>query len=275
MTKIQVFIDFEAISAPFSHKLNINFDLPYAYSIGIHVGKKFKTKTTIINFNNISVEGVFEFIRLDITEKVRHIVDNPNLKVGRDSIEFIGWAPNLEKKILSKSFRGVEVIDQLKGESLSLSTLTSQEFSSKKYFIELRKEVNKKIDHEFIKRRGLELDGALAAFAGYELFRSATNSKKEWDININVLTIIKEVIEYSKDDIERMSFLHRNPAIFSKRKNELIIKNKEKQVLSRKINKLNSFIHSLENLDKDMTIEIALKESLEKIKELKKIKDNL
>ena len=59
MTKIRVFIDFEAISAPFSYDLNIKNDLPYAYSIGIHVGKKFKTRTTIINFNNISTDGIY------------------------------------------------------------------------------------------------------------------------------------------------------------------------------------------------------------------------
>ena len=275
MTKLQIFIDFEAISAPFSHKLNINSDLPFAYSIGIHVGNKFKTKTTIINFNKVSKDDVYEFIRIDITDKIRTILNNGDFKVNRETIQFVGWAPNLEKKILEKAFRGIVVVDQLKGESLSLSTLTSEEFKDNDYFTELKKEVNKNLDPEFIQRRGLNLDGALAALAGYELYRSATNMKRHWEINMDPTVLIKEVIEYSKDDIERMSFLHKNPGIFFERKEELKTKIRNKQIVSRQITRMKSFITALQNFDKDLTIEKVLEKSKLDLEELKKNKDNL
>ena len=275
MTKLQVYIDFEAISAPFSNNLKINNDLPYAYSIGIHKGKKFKTKTTIINFNNVSKDDVFEFIRIDISDKLRILTGDKTFKTNSDSIIFVGWAPLLEKKILSKSFKGIKVIDQTKGDSISLSSLTEEEFKDANYFESLKDEVKKKLDPEFITRRGLDHDGALAALAGYELYRSALNIKGKWDISINIRTLVKEIAEYSKDDILRMSFLFKNQSLFEKRKKDLIEKNAIKQKLSRKINKLNSLIKILDEYNPNDSIEKVINSSTKELKKLKKDKDNL
>lgn len=275
MTKIKVFIDFEAISAPFSHKLKINNDLPYAYSIGIHSGKKFKTKTTIINFNKTSVDNVFEFIRMDIIENIRDLISNKNFKVNKDSTVFVGWAPNLEKKILNKSFKGIRVIDQAKGDSISLSKATSEEFKEKEYFIELKKEVKKRVDEKFIQKRGLHIDGALAALAGYELLRSAQNKKGEWDIQLPTKTLIGEIIEYSKDDVVRMSFLHNNPGLFTKRKEEIIESNKKKSSISKTIVRLNNLVKILKTVDPEIKAKDLIEDSEKKLIELKKVKDNL
>lgn len=275
MTKIQVYIDFEAISAPFSHKLKVNNDLPYAYSIGIHKGKKFKTKTTVVNFNKVSKDDVFEFIRFDISDKLKELTGNKNFKINKDSVTFIGWAPILEKKILSQSFKGIEVIDQAKGESISLSTLTNKEYKDVVYFKTLKKEVNEKLDKEFIERRGLGHDGALAALAGYELYRSAMNIKSKWPISIDIRELVKEIVDYSKDDIVRMSFLSLNSNVFDKRKRELLKVNADKQRLSRQMNKLRNTIKSLESFDQEMNVSEALKITQDKLEKLKKEKDNL
>lgn len=275
MTKLQVFIDFEAISAPFSNNLKIPNDLPYAYSIGIHKGKKFKTKTTIVNFNEISANDVFEFIRMDISEKIRILTGDKTFKTNKDTVVFVGWVPLLEKKILALAFKGIEVIDQTKGESVSLSKLTEKEFQTS-YFEILRVIVHKHLDETFITRRGLHLDGALAALAGYKLYANAHNiTKGKFNIEIDVKTLLKEINIYSKDDIVRMSFLHKNPSIFLKRKKDLLIVNEKKQKISRNINKINNLINTLQDFDKKETIEHVLEKSKKNLEELKKEKDNL
>lgn len=275
MTKLQVFIDFEAISAPFSSKLKVNNDLPYAYSYGVHQGSRFKTRTTIIDFNKINKEDVFEFIRKDISDGLRSLTGNKTFKANKDTITFIGWAPNLEKKVLSKAFKGVRVTDQTKGESISLSSLTQIEYKEITYFETLKKEVEKKLDPEFVIRRGLHHDGALAALAGYLLYKGARNIKDSWNIEIDTKQLLKEIKIYSKDDIVRMSFLFKNSALFAKRKKELIEKNKKKQTLSRRLNRLVSLSKSLANYDKEMTVEKLTKDINKEIEILKKDKDNL
>ena len=174
MTKIKVYIDFEAISAPFSHNLKIRNDTPYAYSLGIHVGKKFIHRTKILDFNKVDISDLDERMRLYIIDDIRDILNKRSFAVNRKTIEFISWAPNLEKKILSKCFKGIKVSDQVKGHQISLTTLTKEEFNGE-YFELLKKEVNKKIGIEFIKKRGLNKDGALAALAGYQLYADARN----------------------------------------------------------------------------------------------------
>ena len=274
MTKLRIFIDFEAISAPFSFKLNIPQDTPYAYSLGIHIGKKFKIKTTIVNFNEIGLDSLYEWIRLDIVEKIRDITGKKDFKVNKDSIQFIGWAPNLEKKILNKSFRGIEVIDQAKGESISLTTLTEKEFDGE-YFKTLREFVAKTLDSEFIEKRGLKYDGALAALAGHALYASAKNITNKFTLDIDLRTLVKEIVKYSKEDIIRMSFLQLNQPIFIKRKKELLILNEKKQKLSIKINKVKRTISILEAYDKNMKVSDLLKEQEHILKRLNIDKDNL
>ena len=275
MTKIKVFIDFESISAPFSYDLNIDNDFPFAYSIGIYKNKKFITKTTIINFNKIDSSKIYEFIRKNISKKIREILQNKNFQVNSESISFIGWVPNLEKKILFKSFKGVEVIDQSKGKCLSLSKLTEPEFKEIIYFKELKKEVNKNLDPIFIQKRGLNLDGALAALAGYQLFIYAFNKDAKWKINIDIQTLIKEIYEYSKDDVKRMFVLYKNPFVFTKRSEKLVKYNMEKQIIHRKINKLNTFLKLLNECSKLDTIEFTINNVGEKINDFKKEIENL
>ena len=204
MTKVQVYIDFEAISAPFSFDLKVQDDLPYAYTLGLYVGKKFKISTKIINFNEISIDNIFEHIRLDIISKIRKMLDNKTFGVNKDSVEFIGWAPNLEKQILNKALTGCKVKNMLKGQSLSLSALTKKAFSIENYFPSFRKAVNKDLDEKFIQRRGLDQDGSLAALAGYQLLMHSKNKKGKYSVDINTSTLVKEIIQYSKDDVKRM-----------------------------------------------------------------------
>ncbi|NQZ66327.1 MAG: hypothetical protein HRT99_03905 [Mycoplasmatales bacterium] len=275
MTKMKVFIDFEAISYPFSKELQIDNNFPFAYSIGIFKGKKFKTKTTIINFKQISTDSVYEFIRKDISKKLRELTNNKNFKTNSDSVVFVGWSPFLEGKILNESFKGIELIDQANGDFVSLTKLTEKEFDDN-YFENLRASSKQNLDDEFIIKRGLHLNGALAALAGYKLFSNTFNLKNgQYNINIDSRILLKEIRKYSKDDILRMAYLHDNPSIFEKRKQKLLIINKNKELINKEINRLNSTYRALMEFDHKQTILEALKYTNAKIKKLKKDKDNL
>ena len=254
MTKIQVFIDFEAITQPFSKELKLDNDFPYAYTIGIKRGKQFKTKTSILNFNHVSEEDVFQFIRVDIIEKIHALIKLKGFKINKETIEFVGWAPNLEKKILAKSFEGIEVKDLAKGASISLSNLTNANFNNKKYFSTIRKDMTKSLKPDFITRRGLDQDGAIASLAGYLLFSDARNLSGKFSVDTNIGSLIKDLLEYSKDDVLRMHFLNSNPKIFNERKKALEEINKEKSILAKKKSRLKSFLNNLENYDADSKV---------------------
>lgn len=90
MTKVNVFIDFEAISMPFSKAVKLEADFPYAYTLGIYVGKKFKTRTYVFNFERYSTEDVFELVRASITNDIRTLLDNKKFAVNAETVKFIG-----------------------------------------------------------------------------------------------------------------------------------------------------------------------------------------
>lgn len=253
MTKIKVYIDFEAISAPFSYKLRIPNDTPYAYSLGIHVGKKFIHRTKVLDFNKVDVTDLDDRMRLYIINDIRDILSKRTFAVNKNSIEFVSWVPNLEKKILSKCFKGIKVIDQVKGKQVSLTALTKEEFKGE-YFELLKKEVNNKLGSEFIEKRGLNKDGALAAIAGYQLYADARNIEKKWDIHIPIRTLLKEIRLYSADDVIRMSWLELNNAEFVKRVKDQVEINVERQKDSRTLFKLNAAISMLKKADQKLTI---------------------
>ncbi len=275
MTKIKVFIDFEAISYPFSRTLKVEKDLPFAYSIGIHKGKKFKTKTTIINFQKINSDQVYDFIRKDITENMRKLLNDKSFSTNANSVVFVGWSPILEIKILQKSFKGISVIDLAKGEYISLSKLTDQEFEDN-YFVNLKSSVKNNLDNDFIIKRGLNLNGVLAALGGYKLYLDSKNNIKDrFNLSIDTKTLLKEIKEYSKDDVVRMSFLYNNSNIFEERKQALFLINKKKSKINKRINELNNLVKYLDGFDVSMTISNLLKNVDREKEKLKKDKDNL
>lgn len=275
MTKIQVFIDFEAITQPFSRELGLDNDFPYAYTIGIKKGKQFKTKTSILNFNHVSEEDVYQFIRVDIIEKIHDILKLKTFLINKDTVEFVAWAPNLEKKILSKSFQGFEVKDLAKGESMSLSALTNDDFKMQTYFPTIRKDMKKTLSEKFIERRGLNQDGAIAALTGYLLFADARNIKGKFDVDTNIRSLINELIEYSKDDVLRMCFLASNPTKFNQRKIAWKELNEKKIVLARRANKLNSLLRTIGEYDSEKTIHEITQEIDLELKKISKEKSKL
>ena len=270
MTKKKIYIDFEAISSPFNRASKLPQDVPYAYSIGLYKGKKFKSKTFIFNFTRDNVAEVNDIMRFRIMDDIRELMNDRAFKVNKSTIMFVGWAPNLEKKILDKMFKGIDVVDQntSKGD-MSLSRITHKEFEDN-YFPEFKKRVAEQIDPKFVEKRHLFSDGALAALAGHILYNKVHNRTKKFIVDIDTQVLIKELVAYSKDDVVRMAFVNDNPALINKRierfKELLIKKNKIKS----SINRNERFLKKLETFNE----EISVKELKDEIKKMLKEKND-
>lgn len=273
MTKISVFIDFEAISMPFSREAQIADEFPYAYTLGIYVGNKFKTKTFVFNFQQDSVNDIYDVLRNYISRDIKGILGNKNQSINKSSVKFIGWSPILEKKILNKVFPGFDVSPLNKGFELSLSRLTPE--IKDNYFVMTKKLIARHMDAEFIKRRNLDHDGAVAALAGYLLYSAVMPEKGKFYFDYDMKTLVGEIKKYSKEDVTRMAFLNDNRALFDKRKEKALKTLADKQVIIKSLDRAERLSHSLATMDQEKTIEVALKELKAEITKLKEEKSKL
>lgn len=275
MTKLKIYIDFEAISSPFNREIKISRDFPYAYSIGLFVGKKFKSKTFVFNFNKDNIDNIDQILRVNILKDIRELTNKKNFLVNKDTVTFISYAPALERKILSKVYRGVSVKDISEGAMISIAQATEEYISKENYFEYLKSYVAINVSGTFIEKRGLNNDGALASIAGYYLYLKAFNLNGKFakeDINTRVL--VKELARYSKDDVIRMKFIENNRNDFLKkakvRKQNILKRNK----INSEIRKLDNTIENLKCEDQKLTIEKFIKKIKTKRKKLNtKIQD--
>ncbi len=218
MTKLEVYIDFESISAPFNWKVGIKTDFPYAYSVGLYAGKTFKTKTFIFNFNKQDSEDIERIIRHQLLTDVRKLSGKKDMVINAQTIRFVSFSPILEKKILSNVYKGIEVYDISLGKSISLSNATkSFDKTPVVYFEKLKAWVDKNMDPVFVSKRGMKHDGALAALAGHILLVDATNQTSKYYSNpIDIRTLVKEIAVYSNDDVVRMKYIKEDVALYLK-----------------------------------------------------------
>ena len=276
MTKLKIYIDFEAISSPFNRELKIPRDFPYAYSIGVFVGKNFKSKTFIFNFNKDSIENIDQILRINILNDIRQLTSKKDFLVNKDTIKFVSYAPALERKILSKVYRGINVEDISKGAMISIAKATEEYIDSKNYFSYLKGYVQENIAENFIQKRGLNNDGALASIAGYYLYLNAHNKKGKFFKNsIDNRSLVKELSDYSKDDVIRMKFIEKNKNSFltkaKSRKNNILARNK----INLEIRKMDHTIENLKLEDPKLTIEKLIKKIKLKRKKLNNRIDDL
>ncbi len=251
MTKLEIYIDFESISSPFNWKVGIKADFPYAYSVGLYAGKEFKTKTFLFNFNTQDVEDVQAILRKQLLRDVRSLSGKRNFMINVQSTRFVSFSPVLEKKILNTVYRGIEVYDISMGKSISLSNATKG-FDKKPvlYFEELKKWVTKNMDEKFVSKRGMHHDGALAALAGHILLVDARNLKtKFYTESINIRTLVKEITDYSKDDVVRMKFIKENIPLFLEVSQKVEENLKEMQIARKKLRSLEVVERYLEEND--------------------------
>ncbi len=282
MNKVNILIDFEALSMPFCRNANVRVDFPYACSIGV-LGKdnKYKYKTFLFNPKQ-QASSINEILRKWIITNTRDILNNRKFVINEKTTFFTAYDNNLEQKILKDIFPGVTVFDQSEGCQISLDRISHRHTGEVKYFDKIREEA-KLLTGEFYKRRGLENDGALAAYAGYLIITSNWKGDIKWKSKLKMSVIKREVEKYSKDDVVRMGYLDKNKKLMNEDIVQLKIQNKEIMKL-RKINTFNKkvleYLSTLkkgttigdvkQNLSKDSDKNLSTITKLKKIKNIKK-----
>lgn len=252
MTKLRIFIDFEAISLPFTRKTKIESNFPFAYTLGFYVGKKFKTRTFIFNFQKEALDSINEIMRKQIIHDIRFILDQKNFAFNKDSVEFIGWNPTLEKQILGRIFPNFIVNSLSKGIELSLTRLTHE--IKNDYFSYFKKIISQQINSKLIQRRGMNHDGAIAAFAGYLLYAIVHDPKNKLVVDFNLEILLKEIRRYSREDVTRMHFLHSHPELFAKRREKALLLIKQKNKLKNMINQKERLLKLINKFKSEKTV---------------------
>lgn len=257
---------------PFSKAANLQSDFPYAYTLGIYRGKKFKTRTYVFNFERISTDEIVEVLRVNIIKDIRDILDNKTFTVNADTVKFIGWAPHLEKKIIGQLFKDAIVSAFNQGFELSLSRLTP-EFEGN-YFEVLKSQVRQNLSPKFIEMRNLNHDGALAALAGY-LLCMQIKGKGKFYFPFEVKSLIKEIKEYSKEDVTRMAFLNDNQALFDQRRDKALELLRDKQKVIKHIQANEKLVKRLSDLEQAKTIEMIVKDLEDETTNLKSKREKI
>ncbi|MCR8613144.1 MAG: hypothetical protein NC236_01540 [Mycoplasma sp.] len=271
----RIFIDFEAITSPFKNEWRDVWkdkyvDIPFIYTIGIYREQDFKTKTKLISFSEIEFnsKNLYDFLRLEIIRDVRELLGNDRFFINRNTTSFVAWDPALERKILSKVYTGVKIIDLTKGRRISLSRATNSEIN-KEYFSYFTKVLSKNTLEKLPNmKKMIKEDGAKAALCGYLLLQKyvPTNEKTHF-FDVDYEKMLQELLNYSKDDVLRMEIVDKNYEEFEKIYEEWSKLNKKKNVLRKEIRIakiVNEYLSSkFENDEKNITNII------------KKINDNL
>lgn len=285
MNKIKIYIDFEAISSPFNWSFNAKEDWPFAYSIGTFEKTKFITKSFVMDFGHLKskikgsqIDGlnIFDELKLNLKKDIEALLKNPN--VNFEQITFVAWSGDLERRILWKLFgKKIEVIDQNSDMHASLKIITSKEIPVDKYFTSFRQDVIKNLDKNFYEKRGLKYDGALAALGGYILLLTQTKRNGKWLFETDQKTLLKEMIEYSLDDVLRMGIIEKNGKEWFDTQLKLNQdRNEQISSLSKAKSKNERLLRELKNFDENLTIKDVIKsiekENVKNIKLLENIK---
>ncbi|MCU4117358.1 hypothetical protein N8G13_02715 [Mycoplasma zalophi] len=204
--KTRVFIDFEAITNPFAKIIKIENSTPYCYTLGFQAEHGiFKSRTYVMNFKN--KKNFYETLRLQIKKDIKKI--NPKIKI--QDVEFVGHNPVLENKCLKRLFPKNKVIPLISQQTISLSILTRKQFK-KQYFSEIKEIIRQKSKHNVFKNRILSNNGAIASYVGFLLFCKENNfeTTKHYYTEINKQLLVKELKEYSHDDVWKMEYVNKH-----------------------------------------------------------------
>ena len=273
MKMYDIFIDFECISGLFARRLNKSFNqIPLSYTIGYRNKKnKISTVFEIFNFqknipnNNNFINYILEDFSKSIIININKIVEKKETMT-LENINFIGWNPSLEEQLLSMIFKRKISVSSLTNISfediftykreISLSKVTKNGYKNTKYFTNFRNEISKSLTSEEIAKFNLNHDGAIVSYAGFVLFNILTKTRKsKYHIYMSAEKLIKEIKEYSLDDINRMYYFIDNLA-----EAKLIIRNlKIIDDLKREINKNTKLLELLTDFNPNLKIKDLIK----------------
>ena len=273
---MNVFIDFEAISAPLCWVAGVPMDMPYAYSM-----KQQDTnneRTFIVDFSKAQKADVFKVIGDDIRKTLKKW--NGGEEVELKDVQFISWYGSLEWKIMNRMFNKerFNLKDQYKTRNTFSASLEMMSFDYTnnldfKYCETLMvPKILKKV--KFAKRKNTFKNsngeehlssGILAAIMGAYLYMSHNNKRdiKRYDIPaFDEKKVIAEISHYSLDDVLRMQYIHEKEEVMQRRFDFMYTSNLEVQ----KSTKDKSLLVTIDKFFKQWEFE-TIKELREKIVE--------
>ncbi|MGX9340636.1 hypothetical protein [Mycoplasma sp. 4044] len=200
--KTEIYIDFEAITNPFAKMIGLKSGTPYCYTLGIKNNfNVIKTHTFVSDFKKSDYMKVMrEAIIRDINR-----IDNT---IKMSEVIFVGHNPVLEKKIIKELFPNNEVKPLLSHATVSLDLITHKDFNQP-YFTEVRNAILSNTKNNVLENKFVH-DGSLASFVGCLLFCMQKQRKipfKRYNLEISRQTVLKELKQYSKDDVLKMFWI--------------------------------------------------------------------
>ncbi|VEU58781.1 hypothetical protein [Mycoplasmopsis gallinacea] len=228
MKKKIIYIDFEAITENYLSPLGIKkiHDLPFMYTIG-HYNKnnKFITKTSFFKFDKL-VKKVNDQNKANWAYIKEHIINSINTLIHENwtaqelekQIDFAGWNPGLEKKILIEycefnnsvfnviAHKTPIALDKVIPKNLFLKKQNTDYFSYTKPFL----------SQMGIHKLQIDKSGNIAAFLGSILLGSTIHSsyifkklRKTGD-NLEFQKVRQELIKYNLGDVLKLDFYEQN-----------------------------------------------------------------
>ncbi|VEU70320.1 hypothetical protein [Mycoplasmopsis glycophila] len=233
LTQQILFVDFEAITPNFLHKIpkykNIKDEIVYCFTLGKVINKdKTIFKTYFIDLSNFDVKIYSDNLTKTLEQAIYDFV-GPNLTISNQTIQFLGWNAHLENKITSKYLK-IQT-NSIDDNHISLDNVALKlGYQDVDHFLELDK-INLKLSSQTDKK------GKIAAYLGYILFAYYNNETKQIDkLNYDDILLIKEMVKnYNEADVKQTIFILKNLPKAQKIIDSLIVKRDKINQLSREL----------------------------------------
>lgn len=212
MEKYKIYIDFEAITPPFTTILgsHVKSNYPFCYTIG-YIDKYYQEyyKTRIIKLKSMNIKQLYRDLKEYLTKDIQKILEQ-EIEINENNIQFIGWNPQLENEVTKKIFnlptKNIININL----QLSLSVATKHFLNTDKYFEYFDKlDIN---DSFYRKILDSTRTGIKANYVGFLLycnykkryFKSSELNKIDFDI------LKQQLVKYNKDDVKRLIYMEKH-----------------------------------------------------------------
>lgn len=212
MEKYKIYIDFEAITPPFTTILGSTTKnyYPFCYTIG-YIDKYYLEyyKTRIIKLKSMNIKQLYRDLKEYLTKDIQKIIEQ-EIEINQENIQFIGWNPQLENEITRKVFNlpTKNIINS--NLQLSLSVATKHFLNNDEYFEYFNKlDIN---DSFYRKILDSERTGIKANYVGFLLY---CDYKKRYfkssELNkINFDLLKQQLVKYNKDDVKRLIYIEKH-----------------------------------------------------------------
>lgn len=242
MQKYKIYIDFEAITPPFTTILGsqVKNNYPFCYTIG-YIDKYSQEyyKTRIIKLKSMNLKQLYRNLKEHLIKDIHRLIEQ-EIEINEQNIQFIGWNPQLENEVTNKLFEinTKNIINSSHQLSLNIAT---------KYFInnDIYFEYFNKLDlNDTFYRKILDSErtGVKANYVGFLIYcyykNRYFNNSEITEIDLDLLK--KQLIKYNKDDVKRLIYIEKH-------------KNEVNNIIEEEINKRNQkngYIKEFNNLKK-------------------------